>query len=78
MPSAICFEQANAGEWREHFCLVNPTCCFEDEDRASAAAEADLQGAFALKTRSGSDGEFALFLKSRGYVRVDGFREARD
>ncbi len=78
MPSAICYEQVSPGEWSEHFCLVNPTACFEQEDDASKAAEAELNEAFAIKSRSGSDAELALFLKSKGYVRVDGFRRATD
>jgi hypothetical protein len=78
MPSALCYEQTQPGEWSEHFCLVNPTRCFEDEDDASKSAEADLSEAFAIKTRTGSDAELALFLKTKGYVRADGFRRASD
>ena len=77
-PSAICYAQVGPGEWSEHFCLVNPTRCFGDEIDASQTAEADLNEAFAVKSRTGSDAELALFLKSKGYLRADGFRRARD
>ena len=78
MPSAICYEQIAPGQWSEHFCLVNPTCRVDDEDEASATAEADLREAFAAKTRAGEDTELAVYLKKKGYVTVDGFRRARD
>jgi hypothetical protein len=78
MPSAICYEQVSPGEWSEHFCLVNLTSCFEDEDEALKTAEADLNAAFAVKSRTGSDAALALFLKNKGYLSVDGFRRARD
>src|SRR6187402_3135184 len=71
MPSAICYEQIDGGQWSEHFCLVNPTCRVENEDEASAAAEADFREAFATKTRGGSDIEIAEHLKRKGYVTVD-------
>src|ERR1043165_2917198 len=44
MPSALCYRQAAAEQWVEHFCLVNPTCVESTEDAAYAAAEADLRG----------------------------------
>ena len=78
MPSAICYAQVRPGEWSEHFCLVNPTRCFGDEIEASQTAEADLNEAFAVKSRTGSDAELALLLKRKGYVRADGFRRASD
>ena len=77
MPSAICYEQVGPGEWSEHFCLVNPTRCFEDEGEASQTAEADLHEAFAVKSRTGADAELALCLKSKGYLRVDDFQRAK-
>src|SRR5438105_3511102 len=55
MPSAICYEQTSPGQWSEHFCLVNPTFRADDEDEASAVAEADLREAFAIKTQAVSD-----------------------
>jgi len=78
MPSAICYEQISPGKWSEHFCLVNPTCPVGDQDEASAVAEADLREAFAVKSQVGLDSEFALYLKKKGYVKVDGFRRAKD
>lgn len=78
MPSAICYEQIAAGQWSEYFCLVNPTCRLEDQDEASATAEADFREAFAAKTQAGGDSEIAEYLKRKGYVRVDEFRRARD
>ena len=78
MPSAICYEQIAPGKWSEHFCLVNSMCHVDDEDEASAVAEADLREAFAVKSQTGSESEFALYLKKKGYVRVDGFQRAKD
>ena len=78
MPSAICYEQVAPDKWREHFCLVNPTRIVDQEDEASATAEADLREASDAKKRSGQDSEFALSLRKKGYVTVDGFRRARD
>lgn len=78
MPSTICYAQVGPGEWTEHFCLVNPTCCFADEVEASNTAEADLNEAFAIKSRTGSHAALALFLKSKGYLRVDGLQRAID
>jgi hypothetical protein len=78
MPSAICYEQIATGQGSECFCLVNPTCRVEDEDEASAKAEADFREAFAAKARAGGDSEIAEYLKRKGYVIVDGFRRARD
>ena len=74
MPSAICHEQIAPGQWRDHFCLVNPTQLFENEDDASARAEADLNEA----AGRGEDAAFAASLKSKGYVSLDGFRRAQD
>ena len=42
MPSALCYEQIAVGQWSEYFCLVNPTCQVENEDEASATAEAPM------------------------------------
>jgi hypothetical protein len=57
---------------------VNPACCLDDEDEASAIAEADLTEAAAAKRREGSDGAFATVLKKKGYVSVDDFQKAVD
>ncbi len=78
MPSALCYRSNGPERWVEHFCLVNPTCPVSTEDEASAAAGADLEGAFALKADGGSTEEFAEFLRRKGYIRVDGFQRARD
>lgn len=78
MPSTICHEQIGPGEWREHFCLVNPTALFDDEDEASERAEADLNAAAAAKSAGGSDADFAMTLRDQGYVQLDGFRRAQD
>lgn len=78
MPSAICYRQSGTMEWSEHFCLVNPSCPMNSEDEASGAAEADLVGAFALKSQGGSDGDVAEFLRNKGYVKVDDFRRAAE
>ena len=78
MPSAICYEQVTPGEWREHFCLVNPTQFFDDEDDASSRAESDLNEASALRAAGGSDADLAMSLKTKGYVRLDDFRRAKD
>ena len=78
MPSALCYKQIAIDQWSEHFCLVNPTCLVENEDEASAAAEADFQEAFATKPGAGGEIEIAECLKRKGYVAVDGYRRARD
>lgn len=78
MPSAICHEQIARGEWREHFCLVNPTSLFDNEDEACARAEADLEVAAVAKSSGGTDAHFAGSLRDKGYVTLDGFRPARD
>ncbi len=78
MPSAICYEQIAPGSWSEFFCLVDPTCPLSSEDEASSAAEADLAEAFALKRHDGSDQDVAECLRGKGYVRVGGFRRAKE
>ncbi len=78
VPSAICYEQIAPGEWRDHFCLVNPSHCFDEEDEASAHAETDLNAAAGLKSTGGSDADFAMSLKDKGYVKVDDFERATD
>ncbi len=78
MPSAICHEQTSPGNWSEHFCLVNPTALFDDEDEAATQAEADLNAAAAAKAAGGTDAAFAMSLKEKGYIQLDDFRHARD
>ena len=78
IPSAICYEQIAPDKWRDHFCLVNPTQFFDAEDEASAQAEADLNDAGALKSAGGSDADFAMSLKQKGYVKVEDFQRAKD
>jgi hypothetical protein len=78
MPSAICHEQIAPGKWREHFCLVNPTSLFDEEEEASARAEADLDAAAAAKSTGGTDAHFAVSLRDKGYVTLDGFQHAKD
>lgn len=73
LPSVICYEQVATDEWRDHFCLVNPAQCFDSADEASSLAEKDLNHATVMKSASGSDADFALSLKNKGYVTVDGF-----
>lgn len=48
------------------------------EDEATAIATADLDEAFQLKGKSGSDGDVAECLQSKGYVTVNDFRRAID
>jgi hypothetical protein len=76
MPSIISYEQITPEKWSEHFCLVNPVQCFDSGDKASALAEADLNDASAAKSDSGSDEDFAMSLKNKGYMKVDNFRRA--
>ncbi len=76
MPSALCYEQIAVGQWSEYFCLVNPTCQVENEDEASATAEADFREVFATKAGAGGEIEIAEHLKRKGYMKVDGFRRA--
>jgi hypothetical protein len=74
----MCYAQNGHDEWREHFCLVNPMRRFDVEDEATAQAEADLNEAAAAKAANGSDAAFALALKNKGYVSVEGFRRATE
>ncbi len=78
MPSVLCYEQVTADEWREHFCLVNPKHVFGIEGSASAQAEADLNDATSIKSSGGSDTDFAMSLKRKGYIQVEDFRRAND
>ena len=77
MPSAICHEQISPGEWREHFCLVNPTAFFDEEEDAAICAETDLNAAAAAKSSGGTDTDFAMSLRDKGYVKLDDFRRAK-
>ena len=78
MPSALCYRQTSSENWQEHFCLVNPTQCFEIEDEATSLAELDLNEAFSVKANSGSDFDLAEVLKNKGYVKIDDFQRAID
>ena len=78
MPSVICYKAVGDGQWQDHFCLVNPNRCFEDQDAASAAAEVDLVEAQSAKVKGQSDAAFALSLREKGYVNAEGFRRAVD
>ena len=78
MPSILCYRQTAVDQWKEHFCLVNPECRLATEDEASSIATADLNAAFQTKNEGGSDGDFALVLRNKGYVNVEGYRRAID
>ena len=78
MPSALCYQQTTDARWVDHFCLVNPACHTNTEEEASAIAEADLKGAFEIKSQGGSDIQVADYLRSKGYVNVEGFQRAND
>jgi hypothetical protein len=66
-------------QWTEHFCLVNLGCQVETEDEAAKRAAEDLIAADESRMQGGgTDAEFALSLKSKGYLIVDGFKRARD
>ena len=78
MPSALCYQQTTSGQWQEHFCLVNPTQSFELEDEAISLAESDLNEAFSVKAKGGSDHDLAEALKTKGYIKVDDFQRAID
>jgi len=78
MSSVICYKQITPDEWRDHFCLVNPTQYFDKEDDASLQATSDLDEATTLKSFSGLDSEFAMSLKDKGYANVESFRRAID
>ena len=77
-PSAVCYEQIAQDDWREHFCLANPTQLFDTADEATAQTETDLQEAAARKAAGGTDADFAMTLKKKGYLAVDNFQRARD
>jgi hypothetical protein len=76
VPSIACLKP-DRDSWEYHFVLVKPADVFNDPDRASACATADLNDAFSKgKEGGGSDEAVALHLKERGYVAVDDFRIA--
>jgi hypothetical protein len=74
--SALCYEQTAPGQWKEDFCLVNPTGQFPAEGPATAQARADLNEALAAKQAGGGEMGFALVLRDKGYVKLEEFRRA--
>jgi hypothetical protein len=78
MPSALCYKRAGGDQWLEHFCLVNPLQCYDDEDEATSKAKSDLNEAFGAKASGGSDNDLAMVLKDRGYIKIDDFQHAID
>lgn len=76
MPSLACLRESAPGEWAVHFVLVRPATVHAEEDEASAAAENDLEAAFAQREQIGSDLAVAEYLRARGYASVEGFKIA--
>jgi len=77
-PSILCQKQVSETDWRDHFVLANPQSRHADEASAVAVAEADLAEAFAAKKNGGTEADLAMSLRSKGYVRVTGFRVIRE
>jgi hypothetical protein len=72
MPSIACLRGGgDASEY--HFVLVKPEAVLNSPDRANAIAAEDLNAAFSTNGSTGHDEALAMFLRERGYVRVDDF-----
>ncbi len=74
VPSIACLKQTRANEWNHHFVLAKPSQKYNNEDKAVAEAEKDLQNAFRRKEQTGSDFAVAEYLKKQGYVSITGFK----
>jgi hypothetical protein len=75
-PSILCYKRTGPDSWTEHFCLVNPTVIYEDEDHASAVARHRLDRAFSIAEERPD--RFAMALKSFGFKSVTDFKMAKD
>ena len=72
VPSIACLR--DGGDSSEyHLVLVKPDTVLDSPDLANAIATEDLNAAFSTKTSAGYDEALAMFLRERGYVRVDDF-----
>lgn len=71
-PSIACLKR-DRDSWDYHFVLVKPEEVFDDPERATSTATADLNDAFSNKDEAGSDEAVALFLSERGYLAVEDF-----
>ncbi len=75
MPSIACLQRSGES-WEYHFVLVKPAAVLDDPDQAHTIATTDLNSAFSGRTTGGSDEAVAMFLKERGYLRVEGVNVA--
>lgn len=76
MPSIACLRENAPDEWGFHFVLVRPAAVHAEADEAAAAAENDLEAAFAQREQTGSDLAVAEHLRARGYASVDDYKLA--
>lgn len=74
MPSLANLKSETGDQWSYYFVLVKPESILDDEDAAVAEAHADLDVAFAIKERGGSDADVAMALRGMGYLNVDDFK----
>jgi hypothetical protein len=71
VPSIACKKQGAGGARVLHFVLVKPEMVHDDEEDASAEAEADLEAAFSgARSDPGVPDHVAHHLRSAGYVLV--------
>lgn len=78
MPSIACLREDAPDEWNFHFVLVRSATVHAEADEASAAAENDLEAAFAQREQTGSDLAVAEHLRARGYASVDDYKVAEE
>ncbi len=74
MPSIFCYKEVRPNSWEEHFCLTKPDEILDDEDAASAIAESDLSAGHSLTANGGSQQDFALSLRHKGYKSVSDYK----
>lgn len=68
-PSIAC--KKRSGEY--HFILIKQDSVIEYEDDATEIAEKDLNAAFSVKAKGGTDQSLAEELKNKGYIKVEDF-----
>ncbi len=73
MPSIACEKLRENGSWEYHFILINRNKIFIENNQAEDTAEKDIAKAFEVKNINGSDSDFAMELKRKGYTKVGDF-----
>lgn len=72
-PSLACLKLTGKDEWQYHFILVKPASIHSEEYLATAEAKNDISEVYNVKNAQGSDVEFAMELRKKGYLSVDDF-----